>query len=229
MTMRARPSTTRRPAARRRGLPGCGRTAGSGPAVVRAWTTGSSLAAGRGSTAEPGGSVPSSSGRGPVMRCGLAAGSAAAAPVRSPLVPLARELVSGPASLLAAAVDGGTRRGGSAAWSCAACSCSRATASARSAFTAACMHCRNSGDSTGIRQPARAGPSTPRPGCGGAVPRPGLCLPCGQTSVRDMQLGRCAPHGTAEHRIGSYSADARQPAFRPAPQSARMALRLLDR
>ena len=109
MTMRARTSTTRRAPARRRGLPGCGRSAGSGPALVRAFTTGSSLAAARGLTAEPSHSVTSSSGTAPVMRWGLAAVSAAA-PVRSALVPLARELVSGPGSLLAADVDGGIRR-----------------------------------------------------------------------------------------------------------------------
>jgi len=33
--------------------------------------------------------------------------------------------------------------------------------------------------------------------------------------MSDTQLGRCAPHGAVEHRIGGYSADAGQPALRP--------------
>ena len=172
MTMRARPSTTRRAPARRRGLPGCGRSAGSGPALVRALTTGSSLAAARGLAPEPSHSVTSSSGTAPVMRWGLAA--SAAAPVRSALVPLARELFSGPGSLLAADVDGGIRRGGSAVRSPAARSCSRATASASSAFTAACMRWRNSGDSTGITgATGESGPAqaAPRMRWGSSVPR----------------------------------------------------------
>ena len=171
VTMRARPSATRRAPARRRGLPGCGRSAGSGPAAVRALTTGSGLAAGRGLAAEPGHPVTSSPGRGPVMRWDPAAGSAAAAPVRSPLVPVSGELVSGPASLLAAAVDRGTRRGGPAARSPAARSCSRATASARSACTAACMHCRNSGDSTGTAGESGPVHAAPRMRRGSSVPR----------------------------------------------------------
>ena len=104
--MTARPSTTRRAPARRRGLPGRDRTAGTGSAAVRAPAAGSGLAAGRDLAAEPGHPASSSPGTGPVTRSGPE-GTAAAAPVRSPLVRLPGELVSGHRAADAADHDSG--------------------------------------------------------------------------------------------------------------------------
>jgi len=91
-----------------------------------------------------------------------------------------------------------------------------------SAFTAARMRSRNSGDSTGTAGATRReGPSTPHPGYGGAAPCPGLSYHAGQTLYERYAARSMRTHGAVEHRTGGYPADARQPALNPGQALAR--------
>lgn len=91
-----------------------------------------------------------------------------------------------------------------------------------SAFTAARMRSRNSGDSTGTAgATGESGPvhAASRIRWGSSVP--GLSCHAGQTLYERYAARSMRTHGAVEHRTGGYPADARQPALNPGQALAR--------
>lgn len=136
---------------------------------------------------------------------------------------LSAELYSGPALLLAADVDGGTRRGGSAhpVPGPRARVRGRPPPPGRPSPPPACAAAIPATAPVQPAQPAREGPFTPHPGYGGAAPCPGLSCHAGQTLYERYAARSMRTHGAVEHRTGGYPADARQPALNPGQALAR--------